>query len=969
MLQRAASNAYSWWWASHIRTKQSKWLEQNLHDMEEKVDNMMRIIEGDGDSFAKRAEMYYRKRPELVEHVEESFRAYRALAERYDHLSKEFQGANRTIASIFPERVHYTIDDDDCEVDFFPTKSPHEFSSELDGSPKLGIPEVPKFPERGFRSPSMIRKKAQLKRNASTPTSRAALTPKSGLSKTEALEEIDMLQKEILARQTEMEFVKSLYERECEKYWDMENSITKMQKRVSNLQDEFGIGTIIEDNEARTIMAATALNSCRETLTKLQEEQEKTVEETRLENDRIKKVDKKFESLKCKFLPNPTDNHESTDFHEDQGIEPGLKISDQLVACTAEDKHDIELLDQKIREHLEMDSNSSFTISELAEKIDELVNKIVTLEAAVSSQTSLVRRLKSETDMLQANVQQLEEDKEILVESSENMKKKIKELEAELARVKNLNQNAQSQNNTLQTQFIEASTNLDHLSDQLQTMKMDDVETCDFSRDVMMVDPDVKTSTFSTNSEFDGRKVGTLKLGDFFIDEEQKESIPGNNKNLGLAVEKVIESGHELNDERPQLQTENTLLDLEANESQEEEKHPTLRQLFLKGIEDREKILLEEYTSVLRDYKDVRNKLSEVEQKNRDSIFELAMQVKELKDAISSKDDVIKSLVNNGETDEDTNARDVDQELPQESIHEAPSYLYSESSTPYIDQVSIFDSYGERGIEPTEESYKSMRNSRSLAKKEDVNKKSIGGDKFITMSPTEERFRSHIDGQLEMNLEFWLRFSTAVHQIQKFQTSIHDLQSELQKLRENKQQEGSVKHQQAMESDARPIYTHLREIQTELSLWLEHSAVLKDELCNRFSSLCDIQSEISRIIDEGSDEEKTELSDYQAAKFQGEVLNMKQENRKIADELQVGQGRVRVLQVQIEKALEKLDQEFGISAGKSIQQSKSLSRTRIPLRSFLFGVKLKRQKPSLFSCASPQLQKQYSDLAKGPLPQ
>lgn len=33
MLQRAASNAYSWWWASHIRTKQSKWLETNLQGM------------------------------------------------------------------------------------------------------------------------------------------------------------------------------------------------------------------------------------------------------------------------------------------------------------------------------------------------------------------------------------------------------------------------------------------------------------------------------------------------------------------------------------------------------------------------------------------------------------------------------------------------------------------------------------------------------------------------------------------------------------------------------------------------------------------------------------------------------------------------------------------------------------------------------------------------------------------------
>lgn len=30
MLHRAAVNAYSWWWANHIRTKQLKWLEQNV---------------------------------------------------------------------------------------------------------------------------------------------------------------------------------------------------------------------------------------------------------------------------------------------------------------------------------------------------------------------------------------------------------------------------------------------------------------------------------------------------------------------------------------------------------------------------------------------------------------------------------------------------------------------------------------------------------------------------------------------------------------------------------------------------------------------------------------------------------------------------------------------------------------------------------------------------------------------------
>jgi hypothetical protein len=34
MLQRAASNAYSWWWASHIRTKQSKWLDNHLQGIQ-----------------------------------------------------------------------------------------------------------------------------------------------------------------------------------------------------------------------------------------------------------------------------------------------------------------------------------------------------------------------------------------------------------------------------------------------------------------------------------------------------------------------------------------------------------------------------------------------------------------------------------------------------------------------------------------------------------------------------------------------------------------------------------------------------------------------------------------------------------------------------------------------------------------------------------------------------------------------
>lgn len=52
---------------------------------------MLKLIEEDGDSFAKKAEMYYQKRPELISHVEEFYRMYRSLAERYDIVTGELR--------------------------------------------------------------------------------------------------------------------------------------------------------------------------------------------------------------------------------------------------------------------------------------------------------------------------------------------------------------------------------------------------------------------------------------------------------------------------------------------------------------------------------------------------------------------------------------------------------------------------------------------------------------------------------------------------------------------------------------------------------------------------------------------------------------------------------------------------------------------------------------------------------------
>ncbi|KAL5711479.1 hypothetical protein ACHQM5_021929 [Ranunculus cassubicifolius] len=93
MKRLESKKSHSWWWDSHISPKNSKWLEENLEDMDQSIKRMLKLIEDDGDSFAKKAEMYYQRRPELVSNVEEFYRMYRSLAERYDNLTGELRNS------------------------------------------------------------------------------------------------------------------------------------------------------------------------------------------------------------------------------------------------------------------------------------------------------------------------------------------------------------------------------------------------------------------------------------------------------------------------------------------------------------------------------------------------------------------------------------------------------------------------------------------------------------------------------------------------------------------------------------------------------------------------------------------------------------------------------------------------------------------------------------------------------------
>ncbi|MBA0653781.1 hypothetical protein Goklo_020916 [Gossypium klotzschianum] len=1280
MLQRAASNAYSWWWASHIRTKQSKWMEQNLKDIEEKVSIVIKLIDEDGDSFAKRAEMYYKKRPELIQFVEEFYKAYRALAERYDHISTELQNANNTIASVCPEQAQFAmVDEEEYGSPKF-TKSPVNYKGD--------VPKVPDLPVKDLKSLiTSATKKTEPKKPTKVTTD---AVPKSGLTKAEGLEEIHKLQKRILALQTEKEFVKGSYESGLAKYWEIEDEIKALQEKVYSLEDEFGEGKVIEDDEARTLMTAKALQSCKETLAQMQEKQERSVVEAEVEQKRIKDAREKLDSLKNKFHLTEVGWERPSDVHNSGIVAERSKKFEQEASDTTQKRKEMETSIPKIKEQFEVGPCESLTVAEMVEKVDELVNKVISLETAFSSQEALIQRLRTEADELQAQIQTLEDDKATLIHGKNDLRNKLMEMEEKFHGIQDLNQRVEDQNNNLQTHFTEAHSNIDHLSEKVHSMKpgekleieksssgkaksskeeeigdygkmpkevkagkefvvehasgrenspaevksskeseeqerrnldaSDGCKSLQSAKQAMVVVSDslsreedcvVKVSS-TKEPEEQGEKLdhsdGCMKGGD--VESEVREDLKlekGEEAEEHDSVRTSTDKGgvhHEtskpsekcedlivenkVDKQAPLLTVDNTLVKVESKEqerrledaskggdtepkaredlkreerekaeehdsvgtstneggvhhetskpsekredlvaedkvdkqaplltvdavakvgskdqergqedepkggdtepktredlkleeeedakeldsvrtstneggvhhetSEPSEKHedqvaedevdkqaplltvdavakvgskdqergkedeskggdtepkaredlkleeedakehdsvrtstneggvhhetskpsekcedliaedkvdkqtpfltmdavakvgskdqergeedePDWKQLFSKGMGDRERTLLTEYTMALRKYKEVKKKLVEVEANNQNMLFDIMLQLKELKSHNAMKDEEIRSLRQK-------------LNLLQTSIAEINStdqYVDPRISTEklVVTETSIAPAHKEEGNEPT------VMNQPS------------------TMSAIEAKFRMNIDALLEENLEFWFRFGTAFHEVQKFENGVKDLVGEVSKLGERQKQEGSSTKKYSLKSDVRPLYEHLKEIQHEVTLWVENSASLKEELKKRFSSLCEIQEEITKALKASAEDDDFSFTSYQAVKFQGEILNMKQENNKVADELQAGYNRVTALQIEIERSLAKLSDDWDLSGSKSHQSSEpqqSHSRSGVPLRSFIFGAKLKKQKASIFSFVQPTLHRKFSSSRSG----
>ncbi|URE49323.1 hypothetical protein MUK42_14008 [Musa troglodytarum] len=843
MLQRAASNAYSWWWASHIRTKQSKWLDCNLQEMEETVKEMLKLIEPDADSFAKRAELYFKRRPELISYVEDAFKAYRSLADRYDHISGELHKANHTIATAFPERVQYAMLEDD------------------DNFPKAITPIDPsKINRRTVEGLMNKRRESELGIDKSQKKSSA-----SPVDKEKAQKDINKLQKEILVLQTEKEFIKSSYESGIAKYWEIEKKIMEMHEEVCCLQDEFDTSTVIEDDEASALMTATVLKSCEDTIVKLQEQRKESLEQANIESERTKIAKEKLKDLKGEYCQSEMENTEIS--NENSGMSFTAESMEEEIHSLNKVRTELQSIREKLKEHFEMNTENS--VIEIAEKIEELANKVITLELTVSSQAEQIDQLTLENNELEKNLQLLEEEKISSLDDSEALSKRLKETKEELSKVQAIERIVQDAEINFHQNFAEAWHGLNDISEKLQSHKtQENVCTEDASQE-----EEASLFNIEPHSERKDREVN--KIHD--IEEDVIKEIH-TTEELSYCPEDPSQtegSQHKKNEEY--LQETMALIDKLKNDI---------------AIKDEEIRLL-------------RQPMAPAKNAVKDSWHG------QQKPEIAS---------NSARITEISNLQD----------SQMPEDINIESTAK-----------GDSSVEFTE-----LRS----PPEEGTNVQCIDEPKIITL--IERKFRRDIDTLLDERLEFWLKFSTSFHHIQELKAKYEDLQTDISKLKDNKTSEVTNidTGDQSGKPDSSQITTNLRELKSELQVWSEQGALLRGELQRRFSSLCDMQDEISSIVKVNSESGEALFTPYQAASFQGEVTNMKQENNKVASELQVGLDQVRGIQAEIEEQLFKLYENFEPFVSKSCPNDDlehSLSRNTVPLRDFLFGVKPK--KPSILA--------------------
>ncbi|XP_021770312.1 protein NETWORKED 1D-like [Chenopodium quinoa] len=406
-----SKDMYSWWWDSHISPKNSKWLKENLTDMDSKVKTMIKLIEVDEDSFARRAEMYYKKRPELMKLVEEFYRAYRAMAERYDHATGVIRQAQKTMAE---HQVPFLMNDDG-PVNGTQDSGPH-------------TPEI-QAPTRASYDPDELQKGAVgLSSESDTVAGRKGSKQLNGLGKARKGLKFQEAEEREIVEKIEKHLAETKAFSESERLGKSETDIQALKEALAKLEDE---------KEAGLHQYQQTL----ERLSKLESEVSQAKEDSQGFNERASKAEAQVQSLKEALekveaereasllqYQQCLDRVSSLESHISRVEEDAGQLTER--ACKAETEAEV-LKEELSRLKAEKESLLAKYMESL-EKIANLENKLLLAEDYASRTSERADRAEKEVESLRNTITKLTEEKEAAVLKHEQCLAKIVTLEREI---------------------------------------------------------------------------------------------------------------------------------------------------------------------------------------------------------------------------------------------------------------------------------------------------------------------------------------------------------------------------------------------------------------------------------------------------------------------------------------------------------------------------------------------------------
>ncbi|KAL8140070.1 hypothetical protein V2J09_006091 [Rumex salicifolius] len=450
LLHSESRRLYSWWWDSHISPKNSKWLQENLTEIDSKVKAMIKIINEDADSFARRAEMYYKKRPELMKLVEEFYRAYRALAERYDNATGELRMAHKTMSEVFPNQLPPMLSDD--------TPSGSEPSSPLN-------PHV----VRAFFDPDLLCKESDVNLNRKGlkqlnemfQTGEAVLRElKSAEEKLMgnlpgvedsqkckntgiAEEEMESLKEALAKMEAEKDLIFAKYKQSMEKVSDLEKELNSVQNDAKELDQhaskvENEVKTLKESLVQLEVESDVSLEQYKESsrkLASLEATMAAAREETANWSDRAVKAETESQNLKQDISMCESEKQEALMRYE-QSMEKIFTLEGKLLLAEETTKqlneqvslaeNEIKMLNEKLSGLNAEKEDADLLYQQCLESISILQNELMEAKEEI-------RRLKSEILLGSAKLRGVEDVCALFEKMNESLKLEADDLVQKIA--------------------------------------------------------------------------------------------------------------------------------------------------------------------------------------------------------------------------------------------------------------------------------------------------------------------------------------------------------------------------------------------------------------------------------------------------------------------------------------------------------------------------------------------------------